>query len=200
MSVKLGEVHDDPDKGVWNYRYNAYGELVLQKDANGQEVTMEYDQLGRLKKRYDILAPNPDPSLYPNDLWQALNDGETTWQYDGAIMGIGKLASVSNNSTGYSRSVDYDAYGRTKNVTSTILAEQYVTTNTYDDYGRLSTIQYPATPTTGGGTSRLEVQQHYDPVDGYLTKLTNTATSAVYWEGTRMNARGQVEAFTISQW
>lgn len=37
----------DPDKGTWNYVYNALGQLKRQMDANGAVTAVSYDWLGR---------------------------------------------------------------------------------------------------------------------------------------------------------
>ncbi len=44
---------NDPDKGSWQYKYNAFGELVWQRDGKGQVVTQSYDSLGRMQDRID---------------------------------------------------------------------------------------------------------------------------------------------------
>ena len=72
----------DADMGVWQYRYNAFGELIWQKDARGMIVRMGYDKLGRMTTRTE-----------PNDANTAVET--TTWTYDTAVgKGIGKLASL----------------------------------------------------------------------------------------------------------
>jgi YD repeat-containing protein len=90
----------DPDMGTWSYHYNAFGELVSQTDAKNQTTTMSYDALGRLKTRVEA-------------------EGTTTWTYDTAAHGVGKLASVAAPG-GYSESYTYDTLGRPATVTRTI--------------------------------------------------------------------------------
>ncbi|NBW79639.1 MAG: type IV secretion protein Rhs, partial [Betaproteobacteria bacterium] len=43
----------DPAMGSWTYAYNAYGELVSQRDSLSQSTALEYDSLGRLVKRVE---------------------------------------------------------------------------------------------------------------------------------------------------
>lgn len=38
---------DDPDLGVWSYRYDGFGQLVQQTDSKGQSTYFTYDKLGR---------------------------------------------------------------------------------------------------------------------------------------------------------
>ena len=66
----------DPDMGAWSYSYNALGELVSQSDAKGQTTTMAYDVLGRMTSRTEA-------------------EGSTTWSYDTATQGKGKLSQVA---------------------------------------------------------------------------------------------------------
>jgi RHS repeat-associated protein len=75
----------DVDRGDSTYSYDALGELLSQTDANHQTTTFTYDVLGRMVARTDN-ANTP-------------NATSSTWQYDTAPHGIGKLASengVSN--------------------------------------------------------------------------------------------------------
>ncbi|MFL0802278.1 MAG: FG-GAP-like repeat-containing protein [Agarilytica sp.] len=61
---------NDPDKGVWEYRYNGFGDLVWQKDGKGQVVTQRYDGLARMTERTDYLNNGGV-------------EGQATWFYDG---------------------------------------------------------------------------------------------------------------------
>ena len=189
----------DEDKGDWSYTYNAFGELKTQTDANNQVTTMEYDQLGRLTDRVEVLIANPDP-LLPNHLWQALNDNTTHWEYDNNLAGakgIGKLDRVYNDTTGYSKTMSYDTLGRPQDVTTSILFTDYVTTTTYDGYGRVDTITYPTTPDLLGGTQRFAVKHNYD-LNGYLMDVRNLADlNEIYWQAQWINARGQVTGFHL---
>ncbi|MEK6747629.1 MAG: RHS repeat-associated core domain-containing protein [Pseudomonadota bacterium] len=171
----------DPDKGQWQYRYNAFGELVWQKDAEGQLVEMAYDELGRVVQRKekgeDATRATPET---------------TTWVYDSAVYGIGKLASVSNDITGYKRSLVYDVYGRPTQETGRILTTDYAVERTYDAYGRVETTKYPQTP-----KGRLATRNEYN-ADGYLVRVCeaksacNTSDNIPYWELKGVTARGQV--------
>jgi RHS repeat-associated protein len=75
----------DVDRSDSTYSYDALGELLSQTDANHQTTTFTYDALGRMVARTDN-ANTP-------------NATSSTWQYDTAPHGIGKLATengVSN--------------------------------------------------------------------------------------------------------
>ncbi len=77
----------DPDMGDWSYDYNVLGELVKQTDAKGQIVTMTYDVLGRMDSRTEA-------------------EGQTTWDYDTATKGKGKLHTVTGPA-GYFNELSY---------------------------------------------------------------------------------------------
>jgi YD repeat-containing protein len=118
----------DPDLGAWTYAYDTASELVSQTDAKGQTTTLSYDKLGRMTGRNE-----PDLT--------------STWTYDTAANGIGKLASTSATPPGggYQKSFAYDSLGRPVQVTIVVN-----TTNifnffgSYDANSRLSTVTYPA--------------------------------------------------------
>ena len=154
----------DPDMGYWQYFYDALGELKRQIDAKQQVTTMTYDKLGRITYR-------AEPDL------------NSTWTYDTAAHGIGKIATVSSDN-GYSRTYSYDSLGRPSSV-SAILddpANPYVTSTSYDSNGRVWVQTYP----TG-----FAVRNVYTG-DSYLSQVVNNATSAVYWTANTMDAAGHL--------
>ena len=117
---------NDPDKGVWTYQYNAFGELETQTNAKGQTSTILYDGLGRKLSREDRLAGGQLA-------------GQTTWVYDGPN-GLGQLAHVADSISGYVKVVEYDNLGRpSKTVTSLGVDGEFgnhYEKVTYDQYGR----------------------------------------------------------------
>jgi RHS repeat-associated protein len=125
-------VQDDPDRGVTHYAYDVLGELLNQTDAMGQETSFAYDFLGRL-----VTQSNPA--------------GRSTWNYDVAPNGIGKLGSVIGisgrskwhpNAT-YAQYFSYDGLSRPSQNTTVINGHPYITTKQYDSFGRVSRIGLP---------------------------------------------------------
>ncbi len=107
----MGYSLDDTQERYWQYKYNAFGELVWQRDANGNEVFMTYDKLGRMVQRVE-------------------NEGTTVWQYDTALNGIGKLEHVAM--MGVERTeYQYDMLGR---LSTTINKLNYISEQNYDEY------------------------------------------------------------------
>jgi RHS repeat-associated protein len=158
MGRKTGMI--DPDMGTWSYTYNGAGEMLTQTDTKHQTTTTTYDNLGRMISR---VTP----------------EFTSTWTYDTATNGIGKLAAETNGPN-YSKSYGYDSYGRPSAETTT-LDTTYTIGTTYDSASRISQITYP----TG-----FAVKYTYD-TNGYLTELDNASTSAMYWKMTNANADTQ---------
>ena len=164
---------DDPDMGYWDYGHNVLGELMWQRDAKLQTTTMQYDKLGRMIQRVD-------------------GDGTTTWAYDTALNGVGKLHTVTRPEDVYSKTYSYDQYGREQGVNTTILGTPYQMTTSYypvghPDVGKVSAITYP----DGTGATPFAVHNLYDDY-GYLEKVQKSDASITYWTANSMNADGQV--------
>lgn len=113
----------DPDKGLVEYTYNVFGELLSQKD-NNQIVTMTYDLLGRL---LTITEP----------------EGTTTYTYDTKPNAKGKLAKVTAFS-GTSEEYFYDTQSRVVQINEKVDSETFDRFYTYGNYGRLATETYPS--------------------------------------------------------
>ena len=157
----------DPDMGNWSYVYNLLGELVSQTDAKGQTVTMTYDLLGRMVSRSEA-------------------EGLTTWTYDTAARGIGKIHQVSGPNA-YLEVAGYDSLGRPDTTTTTIAGEVYNTSLTYDALGRPSTITYP---------SGFTVQNNYT-ANGFLGSVSEILGGTVYWQANTVDAEGMVTRETL---
>ncbi|WP_343843074.1 FG-GAP-like repeat-containing protein [Bowmanella denitrificans] len=111
---------DDPDKGVWTYRYNALGELIEQKDANGHTTTFYRDNLGRTVKR----------QVSGNSVNEVT---DYAWGSDHRLDSEG-----FSHSTAGRKQYGYDNYGRITRLTHTLdNGEQYTSQTTYDQYGRV---------------------------------------------------------------
>ncbi|MBT8121172.1 MAG: VCBS repeat-containing protein, partial [Gammaproteobacteria bacterium] len=159
---------DDPDMGHWEYKYNAFGELVWQKDAKNQVVTMAYDKLGRMVTR-------------------AEPEGSSTWTYDTATNGVGKLASVSYAGSGHSKTLAYDNLGRLSSETSNIDSESFGLSYTYDGFSRRQTVTYPT-----GFIVRNVYNSH-----GHLAEVRDATNDTAYWTATASDAEGHITSETL---
>jgi RHS repeat-associated protein len=113
----------DPDLGHWQYRYNAFGEIIWQRDARGQTIVVQYDVLGRPLSRQ---AP----------------DKQATYVYDQGPFAIGRLSSVAGSDR-YEESYTYDEFGRVTRDASRIGQQLYATSLVYDAYSRVTEAYYP---------------------------------------------------------
>jgi RHS repeat-associated protein len=185
----------DPDMGMWEYRYNALGELRWQQDPEGRAAAtkyateMQYDVLGRMVKRLE-------KEMISNWLYDTV-DGLQTGTHCGAgtFTSKGKLCKVTTeNNYGYERTHGYDDQGRPASTTTKIGigASQKVFTAANDYYlpsagvhnGRLKTQGYPL----GGLTVRYVYTAR-----GYLASVINQATPTItYWQADAMDAEGRV--------
>lgn len=166
----------DPDMGTWSYNYDLLGQLSTQTDAKGQQTTNYYDLLGRLTNRVDA------------------GDLNSFWEYDTAPKGVGKLAHVytklGDGTIDYERWQTYDNLGRSNQVITTKRIDpqaqakdpNFIYTVSYDTVGRVSSVTYP----TGIGYKNI-----YDS-NGYLQKVVNKDSGALYWQALTRDAAGHV--------
>ncbi len=157
----------DADMGTWSYSYNVLGELISQTDAKNQVVTMVYDILGRMTSRVEA-------------------EGTTTWTYDTATKGIGKIHQVSGPN-GYLEVATYDSLGRPDTTATTISGTVYNTSLTYDAQGRPDTMTYP---------SGFAVKNNYT-ANGFLGSVSEVLGGTVYWQANTVDAEGMVTQETL---
>lgn len=172
----------DRDMGRWTYRYNALGELAWQCEpvsraiqsvsgdcADAVASRMTYDKLGRMLSRTE-------------------RDLTSTWTWDTATKGVGKLAQVTSINS-YSRTHAYDTLGRPSSITVTIGSDTFTHTSTYDTSGRLDTLTYP---------DSVGVQHQYN-AQGYLYRLYFPSEARVAWEALELTASGGVKRNALHQ-
>ena len=186
----------DPDTGVWQYDYNALGELVWQQSPNqralNQSTTMEYDVLGRMINRSE-----PEYASY--------------WRYDRYLdgsacnKGIGKLCS-SGSSNGVSRKYAYDNLGRAVNTRTDVTGgPSFASGVRYDANGRVVSQIYPTGAqvnyqyTAKGflASATLAQATSITPLPGAGGAAAAPATSrqadSLLWQGQSYNAWGKAE-------
>jgi len=192
---------NDPDMGLWEYKYNAFGELVGQTDAKheGQTeppISMKYDLLGRMYERTEPEAV-------------------TTWVYDEADAnnkGVGKLSRVEiapidqipgngvidgPYGSGYTRKHYYDDKGRPKKVESTIVGQTFTQETGYE--AGTSRVEYTRTIPADSNAQTVTVTNTYNS-HGYLWKKHSAEILATrpIWEVTGVDANGNAVVSTMS--
>jgi len=119
-----------PDTGTTASTHDAAGNLLTQTDAKNQVTTYVYDELNRVTSI-------------------TFDDGsKQTYAYDQGTYGVGLLTQVKdlNPSTTVISQIDYvyNQKGRVTSETRTVNSVAYVTSYSYDSYGRLEGMTYPS--------------------------------------------------------
>lgn len=178
----------DPDLGNRYFTYTPFGELDTQTDAKGQITDLDYDRLGRVVARVEKLSASSTETT-------------TTFAFDSAPMGIGKLATVTA-SNGYSESMSYDSLGRFARARRQIDGSYYYVDQTYDGLGRPDVLKYPGS--IAGDTSsapeadsnRVRVRNNYNGY-GFLASVQDVATGTTYWRADAVDEHGAVTQETL---
>jgi len=132
----------DPDSGLWEYDYDAVGNLIFQNDPQaGQHVEFCYDLLNRVKRQYYF----DDDAPHGRHDCASTTEPQIRYTYDEGSYGIGRLHLVEDLSG--STSFTYDSRGRTTSTTKTIIVDGAPTTATtwfeYDAADHLIRTWYP---------------------------------------------------------
>ncbi len=158
---------NDPNAGLYEYQYNAFGELIYQKDPknNWFRIT-NMDRLGRPVKKTS-------------------SDGSSvTYTYDTDFKGT--LYKVAH-SNGMKSEFNHDNLGRVIRQTETIEGLNYLTSFRYNEFGDLERVTYP---------SSFEVKYSYDS-KGYLSQVSRSDNNNILWSAGDVNARGQWLGFRL---
>ncbi|MCX6272067.1 MAG: FG-GAP-like repeat-containing protein [Bacteroidetes bacterium] len=129
----------DPDLGLTRNRYNAFGQVIWEKDAKNQVSTFHYDLLGRMTDR-------------------SIPEGTITYTYDTQPMGTGKPATVNYSANNSSITYYYDSLGRVNRQVEVYGGNSYPYRYSYTTQGRVDSLYYP---------NGMSVRNRYDPW-GYL--------------------------------
>jgi len=174
---------DDPDMGHWSYQYDSASRLVSQTDARTNTLNFFYaDSQGRMTSKQIV-----------NSASQLL--GTITYTYDVSddpafTVYKGQLYKITDLQ-GFERS-SYDVRGRVLKTGRLLSANsiEYVTSVSYDDADRATTLTYPANSAvikysydTGGNLSQVK-------------SLAGTGSQEIFYTPLAFNELGQVVAYT----
>jgi RHS repeat-associated protein len=160
--------HYGPNSGMTWYKHDPFGQLTWQKDANGNEVTLAHDNLGRV---IDRTGP----------------DGSTTYSY---FYENGRFTNAQSVVAGptVTRTFSYDdPYNRLTEARSTIAGIDYVSRYGYDDLDNLTAEVFP---------SGLNMLYTYS-LDGSLYSAS-TADGATLFEAVSKNGLGQYTSYRLA--
>jgi RHS repeat-associated protein len=146
---------EDPDTGVWTYTYDTWNDVVGSSGVGGDGTagtsqTFVFDVLGR-------------------KVSEQTSEGTSTFTWDKAVNGIGKLASTTSGPDAVTVNYEYDSQGRMSAETRGIAGGSYRLDFGYDDYGRPASIYYPAQT-----DSRYSVSYGYNSSSGLLRAITDS--------------------------
>jgi RHS repeat-associated protein len=190
---------DDPDKGFWEYDYNALGELIRQLDNKAQAIDFQYDNLGRVYERWERAGVD----TLDDTNFTTVNRETTTWHNSNLSSDIGKGQSINvvyragnSGSIINQRNINpnpdpdfsgFDQFGRVIEISTTINGVQLVERTSYDEFGRVFQ-QFDSSGDNNG------VRYHYTS-RGYVEKLQEArygANGKVYQEVKALNQRGNI--------
>ncbi|WP_191968645.1 RHS repeat-associated core domain-containing protein [Cellvibrio sp. KY-GH-1] len=190
--------------GWWHYRYNAFGELIEQRDPSGQSTQMRYDNLGRMVNRLDYKT---DTHLEANTAWffdkplgASAEQDKTRGKLTAVVMSNSTSAILNNDGacTGANHCSIYTYNGRAQVSSTTTRLETgdvFITQSDYDSIGRLYQVRDVLDQVGGIFGFESGVQTHFNE-NGYAYRSVDIAS----WDGTdgvlstitNMNQNGQV--------
>ena len=111
----------DPSAGTIEYTWNAYGQMLTQKNAENKVTEYTYHPDGRVNTK---ITP----------------EGTETYGYNTNK----QLTGITNPGSGVNRGYAYDSKGRVQGITETIAGTNFSTNFTFDNLGRISTRTHPS--------------------------------------------------------
>ncbi|WP_211473823.1 LysM peptidoglycan-binding domain-containing protein [Collimonas humicola] len=190
--------------------YSAFGDIVSETDGRRNQVTLAYDAMGRLISKQ---APLTDVTLENGNIIRATPTTQYYYDASGHVVGVrdangnlnaqtqlagfggadaGSARTVAEfHAGGGSKSNAYDIFGDLRTSTDEL---QRVTSNTYDQGGRLIQVIHPArlpgTPGNAGTAAVSAIDSYtYDTLGNRISHTNNTLSQR---ETTDYDADGRV--------
>lgn len=182
---------NDPDKGLWQYRYDVLGQLSCQQDAKSQLIKYSYDLLGR-----ETLRQHYDSGSVTTCTGNGVATATSGWTYNntsGSGGSRGQLTADTASHDGFmqNRSYVYDAFGRLDTVSTNMDGRVWEEESVYDEFGRVFQ-QFDAAGSELGVRYGVRFVYHSN---GHLSQLREAAQGAsgrVYLTFQNQDARGQI--------
>ncbi len=174
--------------GYRTFTYNALGEVLLEVDPNGDEVSMFYDELGRLIDRSVNGALNGKWYYDNTDTYKGLgllDFEDSQFRADGSRLQKFYYYSDASNGRKDLLQVTHRFY---ENSDPNVFSDYATQTFTDGYYARPKGLRYP------GGSS---LAYEYNTA-GFLTKEKDPVSGIVYREITSRGSRGQIEAASLA--
>lgn len=161
---------NDPDYGLMQYNYNAFGELIYQKTPKNVITEYDYDKLSRKTHRTMKVTGSSDEI--------------TIWDYSTQAGLLGTLERIRYGSNLQTITFQYDELLRLIGSNETFNGVTYSSSYTYDEIGRLSTETYP---------SGMAVKNQYNN-GGYLRAVKDLDDN-VLWRADKHDIYGHLTQF-----
>lgn len=162
---------DDPDRGLTVMKHDGFGDLRESTDALGRVVSFDVDELGRVKKRTDKLG--------------AQVIATTTWTWDSAPNGIGRLHTVTSPDA--VQSFAYTKRGQLEGMAQTVEGVSFAARQSYDDVGRVRSIDYPHAL----GVEPFGVMYEHDE-HGFVIGVQEKNTNESFWTLKEVDDAGRI--------
>ncbi|HMY21439.1 MAG TPA: RHS repeat-associated core domain-containing protein, partial [Polyangium sp.] len=166
----------DPDSGTTKLEHDGFGELVTSTDALGRIAKFDVDELGRVTTRTDKLG--------------AQTLATTTWVWDSAPHGIGRLHTVASPDA--VQSYSYTAKGQLEGMGQTVEGESFAARQWYDDVGRVKAIDYPQPL----GIEPFGVAYEHDE-HGFVIGVREKNTDELFWTLAEVDDAGRIQKETF---
>lgn len=164
----------DSSAGTYTYAYNAFGETTSETTPNGT-TTYTIDDVGKVTQKI-INGTN--------------TNSKTTYNYDSSskLLLSNSFEDLNNAGSTILNSFTFDDKKRITKTVETTPYAVFTKELTYDGFGRINTETSKAE--AGGKSSSKTVKSTYKY--GSHWQILDNATSAVLWQTTAVNARGQL--------
>lgn len=143
-------VLNDVSGGITNRTFNAFGQLVFQKDAKNNEHSYHYDQLGRMD-------------------YEEMEEGIIDYQYVTSGYGLNKLKKVIGFN-GITKEYTYDNLSRIGGEVEVVDGTSFFTTYAYDRYSNIIKRTFP---------SGYEINKIYNS-RGYLDQIKDNSNVTLF--------------------
>jgi RHS repeat-associated protein len=163
----------DDNAGLFEYKYNAYNELVEEKTPNGYTL-IEYDNIGRIKSK-----------TYKDKNGNALTSENITYNYYESGSGKGEIKEILGPGEQQYQKYEYDANGKINRYMQKIRNKEFVYNYAYNTKGDIEYITYP---------SGVKIKYVYDNIGNLKAtkRVTQTGGEITLWELKEINDDGNI--------
>ncbi|WP_064791930.1 RHS repeat-associated core domain-containing protein [Shewanella woodyi] len=170
----------DPDKGTIDYKYDAIGNVIWQRDNKGQITSQTFDALNRIKTRERRFA---NSNL----------DQKTSWSYDSASYGRGLVGSVTDHVNQMTQTYEYHWLSKVNKRTVSIGAgentKQFIERTFFYGPEKAYAVKTEFDATSHGVTNQY--------VDHTLVSRTNLRSNKLLWQFSKADAWGNTTQYKL---